>query len=501
MHARHRESSRLSPLHAAFAAALLVACSQAKDNTFTPTGSGSGQGGSSTGSGAGGDTGTTTGNLGGTLNINPDLTGAGGSAMPSGPCKDLSCQQTTCSEGACKEMPCLAGQSTQVTGTVLDPAGKIPLYNVIVYVPNAPLDPIMDGATCDKCGNISGSPIATALTDIKGQFVLNNVPVGSDIPLVVQIGKWRRELKVPTVTRCAPTPIADTNLTRLPRNQTEGHIPKMALTTGGLDPLECLLRKIGIQDSEFTPETGQGRVNYYAGAGGTSAYAPALNGGIAFSNVQPFWNTVDSLKRYDLVLMACDGQENPGDKSQAARDAVQAYSELGGRLFMSHWNNYWLEHGTAPLPTVATWNHQPDLANPFTALLDTSFPKGMAFADWLLFVKGSMVRGQLVIREAQHTIDAVNANVAQRWIYGDTPQSVQYLTLNTPMTAKPEDQCGRIVLSDIHVSSGDNVNTPFPNGCMTMDLSPQELALEFMLFDLASCVKPDDQPPEPPVIN
>jgi hypothetical protein len=501
MLARHRESSRLSPLQAALVAALFFACSQAKDNTFTPA-TGSGAGGSSAGSsGAGGDTGTTTGGLAGTLNINPNLTGAGGSGMPSGPCKNLSCQQTTCSDGACKEMACPAGQSTQVTGTVLDPAGKIPLYNVIVYVPNAPLDPITDGVTCDKCGNISGSPIATTLTDVKGQFVLNNVPVGSDIPLVVQIGKWRRELKVPTVPRCAVTPIADTNLTRLPRNQMEGHIPKMALTTGGLDPLECLLRKIGIEDSEFTPEAGQGRVNYYAGYKGTAAYAPTLNGGMPFSNVQPFWNTVDSLKRYDLVLMACDGEENPQDKSQAARDAVKAYSELGGRLFMSHWNNFWLEHGAAPLPTVATWNHQPDLANPFTALLDTTFPKGMAFADWLLNVKGSMVRGQLVIREAQHTIDAVNANLAQRWIYGDTPQSVQYLTLNTPVTAKPEDQCGRIVLSDIHVSSGDTVNTPFPNGCMTKDLSPQELALEFMLFDLASCVKPDDQPPEPPIIN
>ena len=346
-----------------------------------------------------------------------------------------------------------------------------------------------------------GSPIATTLTDIKGNFVLNNVPVGADIPLVIQIGKWRRELKVPNVPRCTSTALIDPNLTRLPRNQTEGHIPKMALTTGQYDPLECLLRKIGIQDTEFTPEAGMGRVNFFSGVGGTTGYAPALNGGMTFSKVTPFWDSVDSLKKYDLILMACDGQENPNDKSDAARAAVRAYSELGGRMFMSHWNNFWLEHGTAPLPTVAGWNHQPDLANPFTALLDQSFPKGMAFADWLLNVKGSMVKGELVIKEAQHTIDTVNDMLAQRWIYSDSPKSIQYLTLNTPVTAKPEDQCGRIVLSDIHVSSGDQVNTPFPNGCMTTDLSPQELALEFMLFDLASCVKPDDLPPEPPIIN
>lgn len=412
-------------------------------------------------------------------------TGSGGG----GPCQNLECRRVQCSGGV----------TTTISGTVYEPAGKVPLYNVVVYVPNKPVEPFVDGARCDKCDATLADPVSSAITDTKGEFTLENVPVGADIPLVIQVGKFRRQLVIPMVNECVDNPLADKEQTRLPRNKSEGDIPKIALATGGADPLECLLRKIGIDDAEFTTEAGDGRVNLFAGDGGGNRYTTNLNGGAAFSEASAsLWDQTASLMKYDLVLMACEGGQNEGDKPMTSRQALVDYTAAGGRVFLSHWHNVWLELGPSPWPDTAVFNHQADLDNPFTAKINQGFPKGAALAEWLVNVDGSTTLGEIEIREGQHTVDDVNPMYSTEWIYGDNPMSTQYLTFNTPVDLPEEQQCGRVVLSDIHVSSGDSIGDPFPEGCTTMDLSPQEKALMFMLFDLSACIIPDDEPPTPP---
>lgn len=435
------------------------------------------------GTGAGG-----TGSSGNTQGGGGQLFAVGG--MDTGP---------TCENLECKQVACSGGKTTTVSGTVYDPSGKLPLYNVLVYVPNAPLDPIPEGASCDKCGFVSGDPVVSAITDTKGQFLLENVPVGAQIPLVVQVGKWRREIVIP-VNECEPNPIVDVELTSLPSKQSEGHIPRLALTTGGADPLECLLRKIGLEPEEFTLSSGTGRVNLYAGPGGADQYAGNMNGGAAIEQAEPFWSSLDALKAYDIVLMACEGGQNENTKPPVALQAMHDYADIGGRIFASHWHNYWIQSGPAPWPTMAEWDFQSDPSSPYTGVVEQGFPKGLALAEWLVNVGASQTPGELEINQPQHTLNGVNALLAQQWIYGKAqdPGSVKYFTFNAPAGAEEDKLCGRVVFSDIHVSSGDDPGDNFPNGCTTTDLSPQEKALVFMLFDLSSCIQPDEEPPVPP---
>ena len=114
----------------------------------------------------------------------------GGEAAP--PCDNLECQIVNCG----------TADGTTITGTVYDPGAARGLYNVFVYVPNRPLDPIPTGPVCTACqAPASGKPIATAVTDAKGKFTIKNAPAGSNIPLVMQLGKWRRRIDIPMVTQ------------------------------------------------------------------------------------------------------------------------------------------------------------------------------------------------------------------------------------------------------------------------------------------------------------
>jgi hypothetical protein len=67
----------------------------------------------------------------------------------------------------------------------------------------------------------------------------------------------------------------------------------------------------------------------------------------------------------------------------------------------------------------------------------------------------------------------------------------QNFQFTTPIEQDDVNQrCGKFVFSDMHVSGTSNVEAgDYPDSCgPSLDMTPQEKALAFMFFDIASCV-------------
>ena len=417
------------------------------------------------------------------------------------PCQGLECKRVACDDPSV---------TTTITGKVYDPAGANVLYNVMVYIPggpngDAPLPDILPGVSCETCASVVLSPMVSALTNTNGEFELKNVPVDKNVPVVIQVGKWRRQLKFDVTKKCEANPVPDREF-RLPKNGSEGDMPHIAVTAGGCDALECLLRGIGVDDKEFVPGASTaGHIHVFNGEGGQFSGAPQAGGTATDLMGGELWNDSAKLANYDMVMMSCECSENNqnkgGDVNGAgtpanARQAMHDYAEAGGKIFATHFHYTWFKNSPQDdFKQVANWQAQGGGSGAYD--VDQTFPKGASFADWLVNVNASSTKGTIQLTDVTDSLSNVNAP-AQSWIKkGDN--AVRYFSFNAPTTAPAEQQCGRAVYSDLHLMGISAGGGSFPNGCPAPGgLSAQQKALEFMFFDLSGCVQSDDTPPTPP---
>jgi hypothetical protein len=444
-----------------------------------------------------------------------------------GGCVGLQCQQTCA--------------TTSISGTVYDPAGDIGLYNVFVYVPNAPLDPITDGPTCTQCqAPASGNPVVSATTDANGHFTIPAAPDGDNIPIVIQLGKWRRHLVIPHVTKCVDNP-QQGNTLRFPRKQHEtspdDNIPLMAFTTG-CDAAECFFKsRLGIDASEFTDPSGKGRVRVYISPNYPGATFPGVTAG-----AMTLWNTPGEMMKYDIIFDACEC--DTFTRGANGYKNFLDYLNAGGRAFSTHYfYNFFMNanectadgdfntatcQGQGQLPNVANWGGHASVAYANASKcpnnsqnygdclnIDTAIPKGKAFADWYKannskLLGGGENYGYLDLTDIRTDMGAlsstyVNAGTETPWLYagdGTFPNTYDayYMSVNTPVSTDSTNQCGRAIFSDVHLSG--YLNGTFPSYCAAdpnqSDHATDELALEFLFFDLASCVQNDTQAPVVP---
>lgn len=418
--------------------------------------------------------------------------------------------ETPCQGLECKRVACDNGATTTITGKVYDPAGANALYNVMVYIPGGPngdkplpeiAKSLDTNVACETCAALALDPMVSALTNTKGEFKLENVPVDKDVPVVIQVGKWRRQLKFDVTKKCEENKVPDREF-RLPKNGTEGDMPHIAVTAGGCDALECLLRGIGVDDKEFVAGADpKGHVHVFNGELGEFPGGPEAGGTTADPFGGQLWNDVEKIKKFDMVMLSCECGENNENKGGAiarpgARQAMWDYANMGGRIFATHYHYTWFKNSPqGDWQQVANWT--PSGGTSGVHDVDTSFPKGVAFSDWLVNVNASSTPGKIQLTDVTNSLSSVRAP-AQSWI-AKGENAVRYFSFNTPTDKPAEEQCGRAVYSDLHLMGITAGGNAFPEGCPAAGgLSAQQKALEFMFFDLAGCVQADDTPPVVP---
>ena len=363
---------------------------------------------------------------------------------------------------------------TAITGKVYAPNGTLPLYNITVYAPISDPPPFTPGVSCSQCaGGLPGGSYAETHTDAQGNFRLEGIPPGQNVPVIITSGKWRRKIIVPDVPVCQDTSVVDGTF-RLPKNRSEGELPRIAVVTGGCDPLACILTKLGIDNTEFGDSWAGGKsVVFYNGDGGSAPGAPA--------SATALWGDLNEMKKYDVVINSCECNEH--NENKTAPDLLRQYADMGGRVFGSHYHYTWTKNLIPAWANTATWSggggSTPDL-------VDMSHPAGQALAQWLVTVGASTTLGQIVLQAKTQDAGPVMAPTT-RWLYasGASPAS-HYLSFQTPVGTPVQQQCGKVVYAGMHVSSG-SVGTTFPSTCGPT-FTPDEKALVFLLFDLTTCV-------------
>ncbi len=390
--------------------------------------------------------------------------------------------------------------TTTISGTVFDPrtTNALPLPDVLVYATTDPVPALPSGVQCLTYQAPTGV-VSYTYSAVDGTFTLANIPENASYTIVIQAGKWRRQFPNEAV---AAAPLTGLSL-NMPANHTQGDIPMIAIVTGSVDGVECVLRDMGIVDAEFTDDTqtgNPGRIHFYKGGG---------SAGADISTSTPTETTLTQnanlLNEYDMVMFPCQGGAYTTALSLTSQTNLTDYANTGGRLFATHYSYVYLDPNSpfdAQFAPVANWTTSTEASlNSGVGTVATNFSDGATLAQWLQN-SGSTVTGtanQINISTLRTDVSSVIAPT-QSWVTlnsgsyaGQTGNPVMQMTFNTPVAAPAANQCGRVMYNDYHVYNVGSSGAVFPNECpdpATHVMSAQEKMLEYALFDLSTFVQP-----------
>jgi hypothetical protein len=385
--------------------------------------------------------------------------------------------------------PQCPGEETTILGKVLAPNGQDPVPGATVFIPASEPEMFPPAVQCEVCGHLGGeSNLWFDTSKFDGSFTLTAVCPGT-WPLVFQNGRFRRLVRITVPAKSTLQVPPDQS--RLPRRDKEFEqadaIPKIAVATGDYDKMECALKKLGLQDGQF---------DLYEGAFLRKA-PKALP---AFSTLV---KDLNKMKTYNVIFINCTNNtfENLLQDAQVRKN-LGDYVTAGGRLYVTDWSYDWIERiesfsGFIDFEPGASDN-KPEPLN--AAALGANGLKIQArimdsqMAQWLGLFPGAISNGLTPIEHflVDWVVMLKLGQETKEWVQGQVKSSDGTISGVRPLTVTFNFQnCGKILFTSYHTEGRENELLPgnFPSYCGA-NFSPQDRILEYLIFDIASCIKP-----------
>jgi hypothetical protein len=298
---------------------------------------------------------------------------------------------------------------------------------------------------------------------------LSGVPSGKELSFVVNVGRFRKVTKF--TPQCGSNP-APNGPTTLPGTSSDGDIPRIAVSTGNSDHLDQILTALGI--TEF---------DCYEGRASASS-APTCTPIDTIANLlsKSSAKTVDD---YNLLFIGCapNAYKTFGTPTMAANAA--SFVTSGGRMFATDMS---YDYVGQAFPSAITWagpggSPQPvDGANVGVAGTYSGNIDDPGLKAWLgNFGISSPVpiQGFLDPWSVQQSLPTTSTQIVDGTVNssggsGDVPLTTQFDVAG----------CGRVIYSSYH-TAGSSVKQGH--------LLPQERILEYLMFEVATCVSSPTQ--------
>ena len=351
----------------------------------------------------------------------------------------------------------LASAQTTFTGTVYSPlgvpngtgtanTGGDPIPNILVFAvdPNYPPPTFSQGQVLPT-GNQTGceaqpslvptSVLGSSTTDYKGNFsFVTSGAIPNPVTIVIQAGKWRRQYQFDSTTVKAGATNALPPLS-MPSAQGSGiDLPHIAISTGYVDALECIIHQIGISDSEVTGPTGPGSINLYQGSKANSG-GEVNPAGYPTSSETTLVSDQTELAKYDVVMFGCQGSPTGSGVNTADIANLTTFANNGGRIFASHYEYFLLQQ--APFSSVASFQSGSAEPGLQTATINTtsSFPGGTTLSNWINYIglDYNNTPSEIQFDETGPNVLSTNADTTEVWATLNSNSRPMQFTFDTPL--------------------------------------------------------------------